>query len=150
MSEFGYTHFHSFGWEDSDFVRALYFNSETRELLVELAGEKLYKYAGFTAVKFKAFAEAGSPGTHYNTLVKKSHYVTSHGFFGYRNEVTFTDLEVGKKATRQYEVTTQVTVTVTVKVTADSFDSAAALGVAEINKVQGFDADVLVTGVKKL
>jgi KTSC domain len=149
---FAYTDFHFFGW-GSRLVSAIYFNSYTNDLLVELAGSKVYSYSNFDFPMFTDFKLAPSAGLFYNSKVKKNSNVVSNGFFGYHNEIDFTDIRTEKAVAvqNQYEVSVQVTLTTTVRVTADNFDSAASLALDKVDNIQGCETDVVaVTGVKRL
>jgi len=150
--KFEHTHYHFFGWE-SDLVEAIYYNENEQRLLVVLHGGRVYGYNNVNLVRYENFTKTTSAGTFYNNSIKRERSVTSDGFVAYSNEILAVNLkELAKMTNKQdYEVTVQVTLTTTVRVTAENFDSAAQLAMDEVEKIQGANTDVVsVTGVKKL
>ncbi len=147
--QFEYHRSHSFNW-DSDLVDSIYYNDSFYELWVVLHGGRTYAYNGVALNTYNNFVNAVSAGQFYNKTIRGAG-VYSLGFRGFDKDIDFVDLSAKKDAGQQYEVEVQVTLTVSVKVTADNFDSAAQLAMDEVEKIQGCETDVVtVMGVKKL
>lgn len=149
--EFEYTNHHDFNWE-SDLISHIYYNKPFSELWVVMNGGRTYAYNGVLPETFQSFINAPSAGRFYNTTIRGSSNIYSLGFKGFDYDLKFVPAPSAKLASKQeFEVTVQVTLTTTVCVTADNFDSAAELAMDEVEKIQGFKTDIVsVTGVKKL